>query len=70
MDDPREAAYHWLADEGNQTVLLFGLAVALGVTSLVFFFVGDGSSPSRLEFVLIVAAVAVVFYISLRSGAR
>lgn len=59
--------YVWLTEEGNQTVLLFVLASCLGLASILFFFAGNTSSPTRFQFVLIVSALAVVFYMSLRS---
>lgn len=69
MDDPMEAVYVWLDDEGHRTVLLFATAALLGLASVVFFFVTDASSPTRLQLALIFAAASVLFYVSLRSTA-
>ncbi|UPV73586.1 hypothetical protein M0R89_13685 [Halorussus limi] len=68
MDDPKESVYIWLTDERNRTMLLFALAAGLGLTSLLFFFAGSSNSPSRAEFALIVAAMVVVFYTTLRTN--
>lgn len=67
MDDLKETMYVWLSDEGNRIILLFVLASGLGLVSLLFFFATDAGSPTRLQFGLIVAAMVVVFYLSLRS---
>lgn len=68
MDDLKRAMYVWLTDEGTRVILLFVLAAALGLASLLFFFASDSGSPSRTELVLILAAMVVVFYMSLRSN--
>lgn len=68
MDDPRESMFVWLADEGNRTILLFVLAMGLGLASLGLFFVGSSNSPTRTEFGLITAAMVVVFYMLLRTN--
>ncbi|WP_128478052.1 hypothetical protein [Halorussus pelagicus] len=68
MDDPKESVYVWLTDERNRTMLLFALAAGLGLTSLAFFFLGSSNSPTRTEFSLLVAAMVVVFYMTLRTN--
>ena len=68
MDDPKEAMYVWLTDEANRTLFLFALASGLGVVSLLLFFASDAGSPTRTEFALLVAAMAVVFYMTLRTN--
>lgn len=68
MDDLKESMYVWLTDEGNRTLLLFLLAAGLGLSSLLLFFAGTTDSPTRNEFVLLVAAMVVVFYMSLRTN--
>jgi len=68
MDDLKESMYVWLTDEGNRTILLFALAAGLGLSSLLFFIAGSSGSPTRTEFVLLVAAMVVVFYMSLRTN--
>lgn len=68
MEDPKESIYVWLADEGNRILLLFALAVSLGLASILYFFATDASSPNRTQFALIVAAMVVVFYLSLRGN--
>jgi len=68
MDDLKESMYVWLTDERNRTLLLFALAAGLGLTSLVFFFAGRSDSPTRAEFSLILAAMVVVFYMTLRTN--
>lgn len=67
MGNLKEAMYIWLTEDGTQTILLFVLASGLGLASILFFFAGSANSPSRLQFVLILAAMVVVFYMSLRS---
>jgi len=67
MDDPMQTVYVWLDDEGHRTVLLFVLASALGLLSILYFFIAGEGSPTRLQLVLILAAGTVLFYISLRS---
>jgi hypothetical protein len=69
MDDPMQTVYVWLDDEGHRTVLLFALAAALGLASVIYFVVTGEGSPTRLQLVLILAAGAVLFYVSLRSTA-
>lgn len=64
-----QTVYVWLGDEGHRTVLLFALAAALGLASIGYFFLAGEGSPTRLQLVLILAAGAVLFYISLRSTA-
>ncbi|WP_276300712.1 hypothetical protein [Halorussus lipolyticus] len=68
MDDLKEAMYVWLTDEGNRTILLFALASGLGLSSLLFFITGASDSPTRTQFVLLVSAMVVVFYMSLRTN--
>lgn len=68
MDDPKEAVYVWLTDETNRPILLFTLAAGLGLSSLALFFAGSSGSPNRTEFALLVAAMAVVFYMTLRTN--
>lgn len=68
MDDPKETVYVWLTDETNRPILLFALAAGLGLASLTFFFAGNSGSPTRTEFVLLVAAMGVVFYMTLRTN--
>lgn len=58
-----------LADEGNRTILLFVLAMGLGLASLGLFFVGSSNSPTRTEFGLVTAAMVVVFDTPLRTDA-
>lgn len=64
-----QTVYVWLDDEGHRTVLLFALAAALGLASVIYFFLAGGGSPTRLQLVLILAAGGVLFYVSLRSTA-
>lgn len=68
MEDPKETVYGWLTDETNRPILLFALAAGLGLTSLLFFFAGNSGSPSKTEFLLLVAAMVVVFYMTLRTN--
>lgn len=68
MNDPKETILVWLTDEGAKTLLLFALAVGLGLASLAFFFDGTSGSPTRTEFSLLVAAMVVVFYMTLRTN--
>ncbi|WP_440008757.1 hypothetical protein [Halomicrococcus sp. SG-WS-1] len=68
MEDFRRRLYEWLADESTRTVILFVVAVLFGGGSLAMFLQGGTGSPTRLEFVLLVAAMFVVFYATLRSS--
>ncbi|WP_137287135.1 hypothetical protein [Halorussus salinisoli] len=55
----------WLFDEAYRTMLLFGVAALLGLTSLVLFFFSSAGSPTRFQFGLLLAAMLVVFYLTL-----
>ncbi|WP_049970842.1 hypothetical protein [Haladaptatus cibarius] len=68
MDDIGDRVFYWLTDETNLTMLLFGLAALLGLSSLLLFFVSGEQSASRLEFSLLVAAMGVLFYLTLRNS--
>ncbi|MFC7080633.1 hypothetical protein [Halorussus caseinilyticus] len=69
MDDPKETVYVWLTDEGNRVLLLFALASGLGLASLFSFFTASSDAPTRPQFALLVAAMIVVFYMTLRTNA-
>ncbi|WP_266076535.1 hypothetical protein [Haladaptatus caseinilyticus] len=69
MDDLGNRVFYWLSDETNVTILLFILAILLSVASLLLFFTNEGQSATRLEFGLLAAAMAVLFYLSLRNSA-
>jgi hypothetical protein len=68
MDDLKRSMFIWLTDEGNRTILLFVLAVGLGLASISLFFARSSSSPTRTEFGLLTAAMVVVFYMLLRTN--
>lgn len=61
--------YVWFDDESNRTLLMFALAFGLGLASVVMFFLGDDGSPSRLQLVLVIASMVVIFAMMLRSAA-
>lgn len=67
MDDHRSRLYEWLVDEVNRTLFLFAAATLLGLGSLLLFFYAPGNSPTRLHFVLLLGAMAILFYGTLRS---
>ncbi|GAA0201295.1 hypothetical protein ACFFQF_01655 [Haladaptatus pallidirubidus] len=68
MDNIGDLVFYWLTDETNLTILLFSLAVLLSISSLLLFFISGGQSPTRLELGLLVAAMGVLFYLSLRNS--
>lgn len=68
MDDFRTRLYQWLMDEANRSLLLFFGATVLGGLSLLLFFVSGEGSPSQTEFVLLVGAMGVIFYMTLRNS--
>lgn len=68
MNDPKRDWYVWLSEDVNRTLLLVAVASCLGAASLALFFARQGGSPTRPQFVLIIAAMAVLFYVSLRSA--
>ncbi len=68
MDDLGDQVLYWLTDDANQSILLFVLAFALGLSSLLLFFASGKRSATRLEFGLLVAAMGVLFYMTLRNS--
>ncbi|WP_458185392.1 hypothetical protein [Haladaptatus sp. NG-WS-4] len=68
MDDLGTRLLYWLTDETNLSLLLFGVAMVLGVVSLVLYFVSNEQSPTQIEFGLLVAAMTVLFYMTLRNS--
>ncbi|WP_458206358.1 hypothetical protein [Haladaptatus sp. NG-SE-30] len=68
MDDLGNRVFYWLTNETNLSILLFVVATALGVSSLVLFFLSNEQSATRMEFGLLVAAMAVLFYMTLRNN--
>lgn len=68
MDDHRSQLFEWLVNDVNRTLLLIGTATLLGVGSLVSFFASPGDTPTRLQFGLLVCAMALLFYMTLRSN--
>lgn len=68
MDDHRSRLYEWLVDEVNRTLFLFATATVLGLGSVVLFFYSPGNSPTRFHFVLLLGAMVLLFYLSLRSS--
>lgn len=67
MDDHRSRLFEWLVDEVNRTLFLFATATLFGLGSLVLFFAAPGDTPTRSQFGLLVCAMAILFYLTLRS---
>lgn len=68
MDDLGNRVFYWLTDETNVTVLMFTAATLLGVASLLLFFLSGQGSATQTEFVLLVAAMILVFFVTIRSS--
>ncbi|WP_435153277.1 hypothetical protein [Haladaptatus sp. DFWS20] len=67
MDDLGNRVFYWLTDETNVTILLFGLTVLLSGSSLVLYFLSSQRSATRVEFGLLITAMGVLFYMTLRN---
>ncbi|WP_135829053.1 hypothetical protein [Halorussus halobius] len=67
MDGRRSRLYAALLDESIRTVLLFGVAAALGLGSVLLFVYSPADSPTRLHLGLILCSTALVLYLSLQS---
>lgn len=67
MDDLGIRLFYWVSDERNLSILLFLLVAILGGSSLVLFVVSSEQSVTRLEFLLLVSAMAVMFYTTIRN---
>lgn len=67
MDDLGIRLFYWMSDERNLSILLFLLVAILGGSSLVLFVVSSEQSVTRLEFLLLVSAMAVMFYTTIRN---
>lgn len=67
MDDHRSRLFEWLVDEVNRTLFLFAAATLLGLGSVLLFFYSRENSPTRLHFVLLLGAMTILFYLTLRS---
>lgn len=68
MDDRRSRVYELVFDEVNRTLLLFASAAALGLGSVLLFFYSPGNSPSRFHFALLLCAMVIVFYLTVRGN--
>lgn len=67
MDGRRSRLYAALLDESTRILLLFTVAIALGLASVVLFFYSPTDSPTRLQLGLILCSTALVLYLSFRS---
>lgn len=67
MDDLETRLYRWWYDEIARTVALFMLAAGLGLVSIGAVFLSPERPPGRFELTLQIAAVTVLFYLSVRS---
>jgi uncharacterized membrane protein len=68
MDDLEDRLFYWMSDEATVSLLLFIVVALLGGASLVLFLVSSQRSATRLEFVLLVSALVVMFYMTLRNS--
>lgn len=66
--DRRSRVYELLFDEVNRILLLFAAATILGLGSVLLFFYSPESSPTRLHLVLLLCAMVILFYLSLRGA--
>ncbi|WP_435128835.1 hypothetical protein [Halobaculum sp. D14] len=57
-----------LFHSGYRPALLYLLALNLGGVSFLLFLVGSGGGPSRFQFALLLASLAVVLYLSIRQA--
>lgn len=67
MDDFRSRVYAFLFDEVNRTLLLGAVSTLLGLGSVLLFFYSSGSSPTRVHLALLVCAMVILFYLTIRS---
>lgn len=67
MDDYPSRVIELLVDDVNRTLLLLAVSTFLGLGSVLLFFYSPENSPTRFHLVLIVCAMAILFYLSLRS---
>lgn len=68
MDDRRSRLYEWLFDDTNRTLLLWSAAMAFGLASLFLFFYSPDHSPTRFHLTLLVCAMVIAFYVTIRSN--
>lgn len=68
MDDHRSRLFEWFVNDANRTLLMVATATLLGVGSLVSFFASPGDTPTRFHLGLLVCAMAILFYLALRSN--
>ncbi|WP_224447251.1 hypothetical protein [Haloprofundus salilacus] len=67
LDRLEDRAYRWYTNGVNRILLIFGLAVALALVSLVSFFVTD-DGVSRFEISLVLLSTGLLVYGSIESG--
>ncbi|KTG09935.1 hypothetical protein AUR64_09950 [Haloprofundus marisrubri] len=67
LDQLEERAYRWYQSGVNRTLLIFGLAVILGIVSLCTFFLTD-DGVSRFEILLVLVSTGLIIYGSIESG--
>ncbi len=67
MDDLGERVFYWVSDESNVSILLFLAVAVLGGLSLILFVTSRGQTVTRLEFLLLVSAIVLIFYMTLRN---
>lgn len=68
MDGLGDRVFYWVSDETNISILLFVAVAVLGGASLILFVVSKEKSITQLEFLLLVSAMIIMFYMSIRNS--
>jgi len=67
MGDRRPRLRGPLLSEATRTLLLFVIASALGLASVLLFIFSPSNEPTQLQLALLVLSTVVVFYLTMRS---
>ncbi|KZN22823.1 hypothetical protein A4G99_17090 [Haladaptatus sp. R4] len=68
MDGLGDRVFYWVSDETNITILLFVAVAVLGGASLILFVVSKQKSITQLEFLLLISAMIIMFYMTIRNS--
>ncbi|MGA9400930.1 hypothetical protein [Haladaptatus sp.] len=68
MDGLGDRMFYWVSDETNISILLFVAVAVLGGASLILFVVSKEKSITQLEFLLLISAMIIMFYMTIRNS--
>ncbi|MCO8246992.1 MULTISPECIES: hypothetical protein [unclassified Haladaptatus] len=68
MDGLGDRVFYWVNDETNISILLFVAVAVLGGASLILFVVSKEKSVTQLEFLLLISAMIIMFYMTIRNS--